>query len=567
MSANQSNLSDSHYGYDFVVATSQASINGTMKEYLYNSVFPTVRMYWNQDDQGQPVAISRDELLQQTQGTDPLTVPSWSQGDPMTPEIENINNSNFYFAFEAAIGIPADIEPNAIPDIVTLQPTSQSVIFNLICAQFTVVTCNFGRHGLTSFFSATQPTDSPWLFTSIVSLKQITDNADLPPDVQEQLNNLGPDAFSVQQLFFDLDNAALESTPTISGVTPGTPAYTVLSEVFLGAYFTAMKANAQPVLNYSIVQNTPDNNPSTLKLTKMELEVSPYTPISTSTNDLNTLNYLCEVNGNSLPPAVPFSWNWIEPAEESSFDGVIAINRNTFSDYFKSQLSNYVSANCYKAWVRVWLSGFLDTTINYSWSMTPYQTPTVNIPATGNTILTYSYSSSDNDDAGLGGDMGEMTLSTTYNATVAFTGNTIVVEQKFVVSVYIRSLQSSESWNAINKTITDTYTLAIDQEGHLSASLISVPVDNSDATPSTNWFIEIFTGLNDLVGDIADWASDFSQTGFHSMPLNVAQRFVFPGGKTFTFKDVVFSNNQDLVSHISYVQPGLTAKSIKPAKF
>src|SRR5262245_11540929 len=118
MSANQSNLSDAHYGYDFVVATSQDSINATMKEYLYNSTFPTVQMYWNQDDQGQPVSISRDDLLKQTNGTDPLTVSNWSQGDPMTPDIENINNSNFYFAFEAAIGIPADIAPQNIPDII-----------------------------------------------------------------------------------------------------------------------------------------------------------------------------------------------------------------------------------------------------------------------------------------------------------------------------------------------------------------------------------------------------------------------------------------------------------------
>jgi hypothetical protein len=557
MSVNQSDLSNARYGYDFVVATTQESINGTMKEYLYNSTFPLVQMYWNQDAQGNPVAILRDDLLKQTNGTDPLTVPSWQQGDPMTPEIENINNSNFYFAFEAAIGIPSGIAPQDIPDIVTLQAASQTVIFNLICAQFTVVTCNFGRHGLTSFFSASQPTNTPWLFTSSVALKQIFDNSNLPPDVQAQLNNLGPNAFSVQQLFFDLDNAALESTPTISGITPGTPAYTLLSEVFLGAYFTAMKANAQPILNFSIVQNTPDNNPSTLNLTKMELEVSPYSPTSPTTNDLNTLNYLCETNGNNLPPPVPFTWNWVEQSEESSFDGVIAINRNTFATYFQNQLTQYVSDNCFKAWVRVWLSGFFDQNINYSWSMTPNQAPTISTPATGPVVLTYGYSSSANDDAGLDGDMGAMTLGTTYNATVTFTGNTIVVSQTLVVSVDIRVMQSSESWNAINNTIVDTYTLAVDQNGNLTANLVSVPTNNSDPTPSTNWFIELFTGLNDLVNDVANWASGFAATSFHSMPLNVAQQFVFPGGKTFAFKDVVFSDNQDIVSHISYVQPGV----------
>ncbi|WP_292993125.1 hypothetical protein [Nitrosomonas sp.] len=554
MSANKSELSNAKYGYDFVVATTQESINGTMKEYLYNSTFPVVKMYWNQDATGDPVAVSRDDLLKQTNGTDPLTVPSWNKGDPMTPAITNINNSNFYFAFEAAIGIPSGIAPQDIPDIITLQAAS-SVTFNLICAQFTVVTCHFDRHGFTSFFSASQPTNTPWIFTSIVALKQIFDNSNLPPAVQAQLNNLGPDAFSVQQLFFDLDNAALESTPTISGIASGTPAYTLLTTVFLGAYFKAMQTNKQPILNYSIVQNTPDNDPSTLKLTKMELEVSPYTPAGASTNDLNTLCYLCETNGNNLLPAVPFTWNWVEQSEESSFDGVISINRNTFAKYFEDQLTSYVSQNCFAAWVRVSISGFFDQNIHYYWSMTANQTPTITTPATGATVLNYSYSSTAEDDAGAGGDMGEMKLSTTYTASVTFTGATIVVSQQLLVYAHVQRYQSGEGWNAINKTITDTYTLAMDGKGGLTAGLVSVPVDNSEPTPSTNWFIKQFTGLNELVNDVASWASGFDETSFQSMPLNVAQQFIFPGGKTFTFKDVSFSDSQDLVSHISYVQP------------
>lgn len=316
-----------------------------------------------------------------------------------------------------------------------------------------------------------------------------------------------------------------------------------------------MKTNKQPILNYSIVQNTPDNDPSTLKMTKMELEVSPYTPAGASTNDLNTLCYLCETNGNNLPPAVTFSWNWVEQSEESSFDGVISINRNTFAKYFEAQLASYVSQNCFNAWVRVSLSGVFDQNIHYYWSMTPNQTPTITTLATGATVLNYSYSSSADDTAGAGGDMGEMKLSTTYTASVTFAGATIVITQNLVVYCYVRSLQTYEGWNVINKTITDTYKLTLDGKGGLTSSLVSVPDDNSDPTPSTNWFTEIFTDLNDLVNDVASWASGFFASNFHSMPLNVAQQFIFPGGKTFTFKDVGFSDSQDLVSHISYVQP------------
>lgn len=556
MSANQSELSNAHYGYDFVVATTQESINGTMKEYLYNSIFPVVQMYWNQDANGNPVAVSRDDLLKQTNGTDPLTVPSWNQGDPMTPAITNINNSNFYFAFEAAIGIPSGIAPQDIPDIITLQAASQSVIFNLICAQFTVVTCNFGRHGLTSFFSASQPTNTPWLFTSIVALKQILENSNLPPAVQAQLNYWGPDAFSVQQLFFDLDNAALESTPTISGIAPGTPAYTLLEQVFLGAYFTAMKTNAQPILNYSIVQNTPDNNPSTLTLTKMELEVSPYTPAGASTNDLNTLCYLCETNGNNLPPAVPFTWNWVEQSEESSFDGVISINRNTFAQYIKNVLLQQVEKACLVPWTSVTahMMGSLDTNMSLTSGGTP-QTITIN--PTGSNVLTISYAgAADNHDKS-GLTYGEFDLHTSYDCNVSFSGQTITIAQHLVVYIYLEFDYTSASGNVVDMTLTDTYTLSIGQGGSITSNMVSSPPIDNSTTPDYGWFFDILAGgtSKEQIESIKQYSSKVSATDLTDIPAQNIQQFIFPGGKTFTFKDVNFSDSQDLVSHISYVQP------------
>jgi hypothetical protein len=38
--------------------------------------------------------------------------------------------------------------------------------------------------------------------------------------------------------------------------------------------------------------------------------------------------------------------------------------------------------------------------------------------------------------------------------------------------------------------------------------------------------------------------------------LNSSSSWVFPGGKTFAFKNVQFSDNKDLVCEITYVDPG-----------
>jgi len=577
MSANQSNLSDPHYGYDFVVATTQESINATMKEHLYNTTFPVIKMYWNQDDNGNPVPVSYDDLMKQTNGTDPLTVPSWNQGDPMTAAITNISNSNFYFAFEAALGIPLNMAPADIPDIITLQGASQSVIFNLMCSQFTVVTCNFGRHGLTSFFSATQPNDTPWLFTSTVPLKNILNNKNLPPNVQSQLDNLGPDAFSVQQLFYDLDNAALESTPTISGLPAGTPAYTLLEQVFLGAYFTAMKSNAAPILNYSIVQNQGAPAPPTLTLTSMAIEVSPYTDPITGKQDkpnLNTLNYLCATNNDALPPSVPFGWNWVEAEDESSFNGVVSIKRSDFLNFLNNTFSADLGAlnivtnvsmrhsgeKMYSTWSFYNAGG-----AGQAFTVLPIGTT----PVGGYTpVLSYSLSNNSSDSTHDAAHTEAMKGDFNYGLTVTvfFSGNNIQVTThakswlRLWSGGYHGGQLAEVRGNVVEYTNTVVYQISVSEDGGLVVQAGTPSfADNSQHLNVSGWDNFIIGNIVDAMKGIQQLLKPVVQNSMNKFSseitssLNGYRGWIFPGGKTFAFKQAAFSNYQDLVSDITYV--------------
>jgi hypothetical protein len=557
MSTNQSNLSSSRFGYDFVVAFTQAAINSTMLEFINNTQMPLVTMYYNQDSKGAAVPVDRATLLTQTNNTDPLLVPSWSSSSSMTNDIENISKSNFYFAFQAKIGMPPGFQPTNLPDMVTLEAGSQSVNFSLLCAEFTVVVTTFGRTGLISYVNNSQPSGTAWTFTSNVPLKNIIDNDNLPPDVQKRLNNLDANAFSIQQLLFDLDNAILESIPAISGIDSSNPAYAELTQVFLDTYFGAMKTNGQPVLGYSIVPKTTLPDPSPLSLTSLNFEVSPYSPANQlpAQPDLNTLNYLCASDNNTLPPPVPFNWNWIDQPQAGQYDGAIAINRNALAKYFYQQLQDFAPKNCFSTWVRVWLSdgGFQ---CNWTGTLTPGQVPTVVFPTTGDTVLLFTYSCPQYyDSAGLGGDAGSMGLASTYDLSVSFAGNAITIVQHLVVNLYISSLSDGHDGNAIDKTITDTYTIAVTQTGGLTVSNpASVTQDNSNP-PSTNGFFNFFNGLNDLSHEIDDAITNYVQTTLTDIPAADLQGFIFPGGNTFTYTDASFSANQDLVSHITYIQP------------
>ncbi|GAA1364348.1 hypothetical protein [Streptomyces beijiangensis] len=563
MTAQKSNLSSPKYGYDFVVATTQASINATMKAFLSGLTQPVVTVCYVADFQGNPVLIDYDQLKKNAHGSDPFTIPA--NADPNTSQdLRNLVEARFMMGFRAQIGLPPGLAPGSIPDIVTLGSNTASVTYNLLCSKFSVVKLTpGGGYSPPAWFSQSQPAGSPWIFQSKVDLRLSTTSptaySKLPPAVQAQIKNLGAGAFTVQQLLFDLDNAALETIPTIKNVPPGDPLYSILQQFFLGAYFAQMRQNGSPVLGCTIKETKAPV--STLTLTDLNLEVLPFLgsngqPIVNPTpaqQDLAALSYLCAADGNALPAAVPFSWNWVEANEQADFDGVVAINRNAFANYFRHQLAPYVPSNCYLPSVRVtYDAGKVET--RYSWSMTSGQAPSFTMPATGPTVLTFHYGADSVDQAGLNGDLGKMELRPSYDISVSFTGNTIKVVQHLVVYLYVRSLATSTDGNVVDLTVTDTYTLGIGQDGRLAATLTTTRQDGSK-NPSVDPFLNFWTDLNKIIGAVKNWLQAVVSPNLKAMPVSAAQNFVFPGGRTFAFKSAGFSDFGDLISHITYTDP------------
>ncbi|MDI1257395.1 MAG: hypothetical protein PSV16_14975 [Flavobacterium sp.] len=555
MSANQSDLSASKYGYDFVVATTQRSINNSIRDYLWNTSFNLMKVYWNQDPvTNAPVRVSYEDLMVQTNGTDPLDVPSYSEGPP-SQDIINIENSMFYFAFEAMVGIPDGMDESDVPDLITFN-NDQSVLFKQICSTLKIASCEFSRSGMT-FSNISQPDDDPWLFVSTVPLSNQSANSDeVPKNVNDTLAQLnkqyGPNAFSVQQLVYNFDNAAIESSPSIASLIPGSDIDIVVSEVLVSTYFEEVKAAGQPVLNYNIVQNPQAITPASLNMTALELEISDYDPGSTQVSqqdiqDLSTLNYLCAVDGKRIPPPVKFDWNWVEANEE--FDGIVSVNRNSFAGNIEAQLDPYVTKNCNTPVISVYPDGL---ECKYSWDMAS-GTPTKSKPSTGAEVLDYSFYAYSEDGAGLGDFMGTMAVSDSFSLSVTFSGNTIQIAQSIEIRIDMRVGLDSESWSPVRKTITDTYTLGVDNYGQLTAALVSVPKDTSEATPQQGGIRDFFTNFNDIVSDATTWASSVANTSFMDIPVDVVQQFVFPGGNTFSYHNVLFSENQDLTSSINYL--------------
>ena len=216
-------------------------------------------------------------------------------------------------------------------------------------------------------------------------------------------------------------------------------------------------------------------------------------------------------------------------------------------------MSPYVEENCIRPKIRVWIDG---GNLNFTQEMIPGQAPTITTPDTGITVLSFSHSGSDSDKAGAGGFLGERKINTRFNLNVMFTGNKVWIDQRIVVWLSVRNGPYTMDGNVVDKTIIDEYILSVDAQGRLTGKAVMGTLSDSSKN-ITDWFVGniLAPGTNRVIDSLTEYAKQFTNMSFGEVPVAVVQDFVFPGGRTFAFKSVAFSDNQDLVSHITYADP------------
>lgn len=552
-------LSEARYGYDFIVALPSKLINVGMQNELASLNAPWITVVWLKDKSDNPVQVNRtsDAILARWG-----TLFDWPEGAAPPDSMVEDELGIFWFGFRARLGLPPGVDPAALPDMVTLGTNTARVGFTLLFAEFQVIELRWGPRGGT-FINRKQPSGQPWTFGWTVDLRLAEYDRSafsaLPPDVQSAIRGLGGNPFSVQQLLFNLDNAALQSDPQVTGVDTTDKAYRTLVNGVLGAYFQAMKSAGHAMFGYQIQETAA---PATsLVPTALNYSVNPLmgtngVPLDTpdqALKDCTSLIHLCATGGKPLPPPVQFPCNW---TPFSAF-GVVVINRNTLRDYLQGPIIDQARRNCYNAHVRVWLDtidmGLFDMptgSANYEWSLSGGQQPNIDTPPTGPRVLTLSYSSESYDEAGAGGGIGRMRLRASYSLDINFVANTIVITQQLVIYTMVRSLATEVSGNVVNKTITDTYSIAVDGSGALGVRQTGSSTDDQSQSPGTNDFLNFWTGVNSLADNVRSWASNCVATQLRDIPVGAIRSFVFPGGKSFKFRTAAFNDNQDLMAQI-----------------
>ena len=565
MSASQSNLSDPQFGYDIVAATTQASINTTLDEFISNLTQTEVTVCFVDNGSGTPVTIDYDTLKQQA-GADPFAISNGS--DPgSNPGLQNLVNLKFLAGFQAQIGLPEGIAINDEPDMITLGDVNAPSTITLLCSTFTVVQYNAGASP--AWTSVSQPSGSPWLFTANVNLSLVTTPQSayntLPAAVKQQVSNLGSAAFTVQQLLFDFSNATLDTMPQIPGVISGSAAYTGLQDFFVNNYFSVLQQNGQPTLGCAIMQDV--NGGSSLTLTNFSLQVDPFIPNGqqvTNPADLSTLNFLCAANGHSLPPAALFTWNWADDnADEADFDGVMAINRFTFCAWLANLLSPALTNLCMTPQIE---GGGLSLGIGFvPNAQTQQYGLVVDQPAGGDgfvPVLTFSSTQSASKNDNYVVSWANTSCAYTVASTVYFSSNQIKIFTTANLYCDYDIDGAQATGNLASYSFVNLYTVSVDPSGKLgitNALPKEVPVNLSEQPQINTWVTIVSFGfLGDatakLQGNLEDAMSGLVADFTNEIQdcLNGPQSWIFPGGKAFVFKDAGFSNFQDLVAHITY---------------
>ena len=569
MNAKASNLSLPQYGYDLVVATTQDAINATTKQFLSAFKGKEFVACYKFVKGRAPEPLDYNAVKQAIGGTDPFTIPNGA--DEKNPKVQKLGDLDFMFGFRAKMGLPPGLGPTEIPDVVVLDQGSALVTYQLFFEEFDIVVLDVRRSDMT-WTKLSQPSGKPWVCKFNVSLKMgDAEFNKLPPEVQSKVKNLNPgSAFSVQQLYLDLNTAGLQSAPDIVGLPPNSDAYFFLTKVFLNTYWKQLReAGGDVLLGYTVTPDKPNPQTPSLVPTDLAIEVSPHVDaraVATKNYGLYTVDYLVMSDNHVLPAPVPFNWNWVTEAEEADFHGAMAITKARFASYLNQVLSPSLNQICIVPHCSVSFPeiGKIQYTTGAFTREPAAQTYRLVSDGTSK-VLTYSYEGKSHEKASQGLAWAEYGIYCKTESDVFLENNVIRTSTLFNGHVVLRAFGGGVDGNLVRYKVDTSFNINVDSQGNLVVMLAqgSPNLENqSQKVDPDIWSKFITLGkINECVDRLQNVILSPIKgflTGHDQAILNIisgSAAWVFPGAQTFTYNQVYFSDHQDLVTHITYVDP------------
>lgn len=597
MSKKQSNLTNPKYGYDMVVGITQDAINNTMSGYIGSlDGEGYAKVYVWDESEGKVVETDYQQMMNAC-GFDPFEIANGTSIDD--EKVVKLNDLNFEYGFKVTKGLPLDYYIQQAGDIkkalrelykdlppVALKADGSSVKYNMFFKNFQYARYPGRRESEFIVFSqndknAEGKLEKPLAFPFTVDLN-LTEGGEfdkLPAEVKRMVKQLNPSAaFSIQQLYMDLNTAELMSYPEIEGLDNKSDMYSDFRTFIIGCIEDVKNGNATTSEGHfmfgSAVKASGTTGDSSITPTDLTFVNSGYRDKDGHTQDFygaNTLNWLTMTEDHKMPTAVPFDWNWIEePDKDEPYeaDGVMSISRKTFVDQLNKVLSKSLNSVCAVPDIDVYNSGTFNTGVGWSWNIgfddSARNFTYVNDSSDAKKILTFSYHKFVSDKTDDGAFQESLELAVDYNVKVDvyLENNAIKVVTNPVAHLMVNySIWPKESGNIVNLTATDYYDLTVDNHGIINTAHRQETTEDHSDSFDVNILVDALSGMGDKIKDAKKKVNDRATVYMNSYKdkmtdlVSSPSFFILPAGKTFTFKDVGFSDYQDLVSFITYVDP------------
>jgi hypothetical protein len=563
MNGSQSFLTSPEYGYDYVVAVTQGSVNAAAMEFL-KSRQPVVSICYIYDDNGDPAQIDYEAFKKSASGADPFRVPA--AGPERERLLDQLDKAGFMFGFQAAMGIPEGFKAHDLPPLITFGASAEDhAVYNLWCRDFLLVELNAIPHKKSVFETFQQPAGpqgKPWLFGYKIKIipGTVDDHqaymktpafARLPTATQTKVRSR-PEDFTISHLLFDFNNAASAVRPEIEGVSPRVQQK--LYADFSIRYFAEMEAAGALILTIMPKRDSAITN------LKTAFSISPHA----GEPALSTLNYLCVTPNKNAPQPKPFTWSWVDSVADGK-DGVCVINRNDVLQSLMTQLMPYVERNC---WVPQPVYEYVDLTqegvgfgvVNRSYDWGGKRPPDLQeklspwAEEVGPLLFRIEYESHRENDSSWfhhGGGASYFKVDFAFDLSLECRGDQIVVTQNIKLHYHLMMQTLLEDTDLVDMTRVDTYTLAAAGDG-LVARTGTPKVDDRSSNPQ--YWISVPELQKQMKASQAKVKSAIDGS-FVEIPLSLLNGIIFPGGKAFLFQEPRFSEHQDLVVTVTYADP------------
>ncbi len=575
--AKNCHLSDPKYGYDLVVSTTATAINNNIKRTMKNKrKNKNSTVVWYQQSTPTSPAIPMNPIT----GLNPFSISL--ENDPPQAILE----SDFTFAIKAGFDLPSEDDFIQLPNMVIFDRGSKAATYQLYFPTLEIITLSRNEKGSPVWKKIEQSAGNPILFKFIADLNfedAEEEGFDKLPAAAKAQFTIEDDqsAFNVQQIFLDLATAKLENAPRIESLPSTGPIYTTLLNDFINTYWNTHHPKGKFILGQAVQKNNVLPQTGATQPTSLNLEVVPHCDENgnkTNQFDLYTLNYLMKVNHQKLPTPVPFAWNWVKRKNAVHHDGVMAIKRDIFAKSLAKNLMKHLSGVCITPAVTFEIPTIFDhlKSFDFKPAIANFQYVDRNTNGVKNkmknlgwteehknrTILSLNFHSTAEASDSIGLQYGQFKLVSKNRALVAVKGKEIKLSMKATMDIDFDpgniAYLGAEGRVATYKT-TAIYVTSVDESGKMVVKMkagypkkVLAPSKFKSAlfneSDGSNGLTSAITNCYALIPDkLQSYTSHLE-----NLLNNSANNWVFPGGMSLQFKDVVFSDHQDLVTPIKY---------------